>query len=459
MRTDLKKIVSPSLWPYFRAIDKSIIHGMYVLYALKRYFTKQVLFHNHPVLQSVPLIHSNIQFGRSITTACLKNTLEEAGCCDVKSGRHSVYLSQPKDIAQLCPELLTRYPLHFGLKIIKSRQVSSDCSVYYTSAELAPASTRFSMYAVGSVREKTVISNLLGAQSVAPLVYDLVKLESSDGGWQYAMIVEHVQGETLTGNEAERFVERFKKVLEKIGLTTVSIKEHVDLRPPLFRNNVVITPTGHIYYVDIQNFTLLNKRFSRQVFRRLKERYQDSLQNSPVSLLIGSRAEQRKAFSQLQAEQKTLSAFLHQKQIRIDHYFAFDRSNSCSMYLLWMLHFGSRFCWLETQNKQLLKSFYTLLGYSRFEVIDTDDLLPAMSTTPQDYKNILFFNAATVLATRDWSLSMQLGDVVVIETANGCAVIPKPVERQLSKRFNHLASYSFASNGAENITWHFYSGT
>ncbi len=49
------------------------------------------------------------------------------------------------------------------------------------------------MYAVGSMLEQAVVSNLLNGQGVAPKVYDIIRLESGDGSWRYAYVVQPIK--------------------------------------------------------------------------------------------------------------------------------------------------------------------------------------------------------------------------------------------------------------------------
>ncbi|MDH4318042.1 MAG: hypothetical protein OEV64_06600 [Desulfobulbaceae bacterium] len=203
--------------------------------------------------------------------------LEKIGC-RVFHGRHSFYLSRRADIEKICPALLDFYPYPFGLKIVKSGEISPDGSPYYTSRLLAPASSHMSMRAVGSMLEKVSISNLLHEYGVAPRVYDLVRLESSAGSY-HAFIVQHVGGDFVTGEEGVKFIRRFLRVFQRLELEIISIDEHCDLRPPDFRHNIVADLSGS-YYVDIQNFVLYTSGYGTKIQKRLR---QLMMNDGPVS--------------------------------------------------------------------------------------------------------------------------------------------------------------------------------
>jgi hypothetical protein len=268
IRTGLKKIVPDQLWPLCRFVDRYLINALYMYFAAKRYLAGRRMRSCQQWKQSIPVFPSAIDLGAA-QGAELTARLDAAGM-RYKSGRHSVYLDDPADIARINPDILTRYPEPAALKLIRSREMSPDSTPYYTSHLLAPASTWFSMVAVGSMREKAVISNLLHEEGLAPRVYDVIRLESGDGGWQYGFLVQPVQGEVVTGEEGTRFINRFKAGMEQMGMETVSIREHCDLRPPEFRHNIVADTSG-TYYVDIQNFVMFSSGYGKNLLREMKQ--------------------------------------------------------------------------------------------------------------------------------------------------------------------------------------------
>ncbi len=115
------------------------------------------------------------------------------------SGRHVYYVNKEKDIYNLLPSLPHFYPKPIGLKIIKSNVISDDGTPYYTSNKNAPSSTWITMKAVGSIKEKMIISNMLSLNEMAPRVFDLIKIKIGHS-YYFALIVEHVEGKTVTGH-------------------------------------------------------------------------------------------------------------------------------------------------------------------------------------------------------------------------------------------------------------------
>ena len=263
IRSELKKRVPSTLWPFLRAVDKYVIYATYVYLALRRSYQKKRL-HLSSCRQSIPVFDSALPFSPAGGHE-LKLMLEKAGI-NCLSGRHSVYVGDKRHIDKINAAISGAYPEKIGLKIIKSRQLSPDGTPYYTSSELAQASTYWSMRAVGSMAEKVVVSNLLHSENSAPRVYDLIKLQSANGAFHYAFVVQHIDGEIIHGEQGSDFIARFKMILTRLGLETISISEHSDLRPPEFRNNIVGNSQG-TWYVDIQNFVLANPSLIQQAKR------------------------------------------------------------------------------------------------------------------------------------------------------------------------------------------------
>ncbi len=272
MRTKLKEIVPLRAWPLFRFFDRYLINAMYAGFAFERLLKRQDNVFSLPG-QPITVLASSINFGSD--PARLEHILDKHGI-RYKSGRHSVYLGDCADIDRVSRSLCGIYPERVGLKLIKSRQISGDATPYYTSAELAPASTRSSMVAVGSMLEKVIVSNLLHAHRVAPRVYDLVKLVSEDGGFHFGFVVQPVDGAVVTGAKGEAFITAFKQTLASLHLKTVSIGEHCDLRPPDFRHNIMEDENG-VYYVDIQNFVFKNQLYKREPETAVSKRFADDL--------------------------------------------------------------------------------------------------------------------------------------------------------------------------------------
>ncbi len=344
---------------------------MYANFVIHRYLSKNAFHYLHQFQQSIPSYISNIPLGVR-DSANLKTKFIEKGI-NVKSGRHSIYIHNIKDIARINREISHRYPRPFGLKIVKSREVSPDGTVYYTSNKLAAASTWFSMVAVGSMLEKIVISNLLHTEWVAPLIYDIIKLKSGDGGWQYAFVVQHIDGHIVTGIEGEHFISDFRKAMNKFSMKVISIKEHSDLRPPQFRNNIV-SDTTQTVYVDIQNFVMFDDTFTKDVLQSMTPLFKNSYYSLPACLL-GSKTHQE--IRQYRKTNFLLKKFFQKNGVDLSDNIIIDISDDNGFFAINCLHLGARWV-LLFREKKVCKCLYfmmTLLGFSRFKINDSVNAL------------------------------------------------------------------------------------
>ncbi len=173
-----------------------------------------------------------------------------------QEGEFAVYISNQNDIEKISPGLASYYPYSFGVKLIKSQIISSDGTPFYCGTDASKTATPTIMRAVGSVNDKRVISNILSEHHVAPRVYDIVKFRSSDHDI-FAMIVEHIDGEVVVGNQGENFINNLYSIAQEEEIKLLGGKGSGDFTPPNFGNNIIANSSG-MYYVDIQNFKLTN---------------------------------------------------------------------------------------------------------------------------------------------------------------------------------------------------------
>lgn len=352
IRGNLKSLIPEKMWPFFRFMDRYIIYLLYVYFAAKRYIFRSTQLRHSLGLQKIPTVTSQVDLGM-YPGEKLEEQIVKAGI-EYKSGRHSIYIDSAHDISKINCELLTRYPYPIGLKLIKSLELSSDKTPYYTSHKLAPASTWFSVRAVGSMLEQSIVSNLLHEHHVAPRVYDIIRLESEDGSWCYAYVLQPVKGPVITGQKGEKFITHFKDVLVALGMETVSIKEHCDLRPPDFRHNIRCDSTG-IYYVDIQNFVFSSNVYAEAILPIGEDRI-DSQKNA-----IRENCEESAG---------TFSSFFAECGLKIDDIHFWDYELPDERLVLTVLAEGGRWCDIvrPAEVVHLLRQYLFYHGFSRFDL-------------------------------------------------------------------------------------------
>ena len=193
-RTSLKEIVPEKTWPLLRWLDRQLIYCVYIWLWARRKLVYPIIPLRFDAIdsQSIDSYPLSVEY-QDLQLNMILRKLREQGK-SVLEGRHSIYLHAVSDIEEFCPSILGQYPVGFGLKIVKSQMISKDTTPYYTSTKNAPASTWFSMRAVGTMLEKMTVSNVLCLDGVAPRVYDIVRLTTNQNGLLYAFVVHHIAG-------------------------------------------------------------------------------------------------------------------------------------------------------------------------------------------------------------------------------------------------------------------------
>lgn len=168
-------------------------------------------------------------------------------------GGHTFYLPPQHALRQVVPGLPHDYPHEVGIKLIKGREISDDGTPYYTSSRLAPGSTRFTMKAVGSIRDKMIVANILSLYEAAPRVYDLVMLRHGADSL-FAMIIQHVKGKCPEVGRGLSFISTLRAIIESEGIIVLGDGfAHKDFQPPNFNNNILEDNSANCYLVDFQN--------------------------------------------------------------------------------------------------------------------------------------------------------------------------------------------------------------
>jgi hypothetical protein len=368
IRDILKQRIPERYWSALRYADKHIINLLYVGYLLQRFFCKLRYFKiPKMVQQSLLTFSSKIPLDSNKTTD-LSQALK-ASKISFEEGRHTIYLKRRSDIVKINEALCKVYPYSFGVKIIKSQEISPDGTPYYTSYKLAPASNRISMRAVGSVKEKMVISNLLSMELVSPRVYDIISLQWSSGIY-FALIVQHINGKAVSGEAGLEFIGKLESLLHKMRIKVLGIKNHKDFRPPDFRNNIIADNSG-TYYVDIQNFVMFDHSFIQKRISEVSPRQFESANSDNDSGKDLSHFPLFKEFF----ERNCLD--IRQSNVLVGGY------NSIA-FTMFALSKGARWCVILDYHGMVeqTKSILYYYGFSRFDVVDCNpqqlkiDLLP-----------------------------------------------------------------------------------
>lgn len=342
IREDIKKSI-PEKARYFLRLDNYRDLFFYISILFKRlFFYCFSIPSRYPLKQVINTISVELNLLKK-NDFNIALSLRESGF-SFQEGRHCVYLSDKDDLTRLLGDVVSNYPQPVGLKIIKSKEISPDGTPFYTSARNAPASNSITMRAVGSLLEKVIISNILSLSGFAPRVYDLIRFKIS-GCQFFGIIVQHIDGDQVTGKAGLDFMDSFRRILKKENVTIVAVKRNKDFQPPDFNHNIYSSPGGAVY-IDIQNFGIFPKKGNSYPARFL--RLNSKLKSAP----------------------KSFELFLSDQKVDLKGGVIFDMGCPSGLFTSLALSLGAFWSYILTQNEEgeKVKRFLFENGFSRFQL-------------------------------------------------------------------------------------------
>lgn len=305
----------------------------------------------------------------------LKKFLDESGFA-YKEGEYAIYIENNSIIDSINGEILKKYPYTIALKIIKSQELSKDGMPFYCGSEVSDTSSFIVKIAVGSILEKSIISNLLHEYKVTPRVYDIIRIVSGDS-CLYAMVVQPVKGEYVYGEAGVTFLEKFYSICEKEDVSIIGGTNCGDFKPETFGNNIIKDETS-TYYIDVQNFHLNNssKRIEKLVntinevthfggtnpFRNSRYAYQ----SIPALGLTGK----RDSFYRLHK----INSFLERNNVNLEDKNILDVGCNLGLFIWYSLCKGAKWCvGADMPNTaRVTRRFLNESGFMRFDIIGGD---------------------------------------------------------------------------------------
>jgi len=354
--------------------------------------------------QPILTYHSDVQFSSTADLPAIFGQLGFQFC----EGGHTIYLYRKSDIRSINREMFNLYPHPFGLKIIKSPDMSPDGTPYYTSSKTARASSPITMRAVGSVAEKMVLSNILSLRNVAPRVYDTMRLQSGDVT-VFSMVVQHIDGQAVREKAGSEFVEQFKRVLKDEEIGILGEKDQTDFQPPDFGGNIISDSTG-TYYVDIQNFAIIDretrhKRLAKAMQEvthfgdsRLLRPKKYAYQSMPGLPMPGKRDSLYRA--------SRIQNLLDLNQVGFQCSTVLDVGCNLGIFIMHSLSRGAHWCvGLDTPKiAQIARQFLFEQGFSRFDLIGCDLREPVVANLLpfKKYDLVLYLSIEKHIGFPDW---------------------------------------------------------
>ncbi len=321
--------------------------------------------------QSIPIVDSPSMFREKLDGFDLEQQLLDNGYYH-QAGRHAIYINVETILEEILLLLGRKYYNNVGLKIVKSLEMAQDGTPYYTSRKNAHGSNWLSMMAVGSLREKVIISNILSMQGVAPRVYDVIRLNIF-GTEFFALIVENVGGGTIGGDGADEFMVKFYSFLNSLDIKIVARKNNKDFKSPDYNSNI-LSSDNQPKYIDIQNFATFPPLIPTYPCGWINHlppetsRY-NVIWGKKISKILSTltfRAKLRKKFCDFDIIFEMCS-FSPEEKIIMDY------GVNEALFTVWALNRGARWAYILSDQTEVdsLQRFLFGTGFTRFELITT----------------------------------------------------------------------------------------
>ncbi len=355
---------------FFLRLDNYRNMLFYASWLLKRIF----FFSFSPfsgLQQSIPIVDSPSMFRGKLDGFDLEQQLVDNGYYH-QAGRHAIYIYEDTILEEILLLLGRKYNNSVGLKIVKSLEMAQDGTPYYTSRKNAHASNWLSMRAVGSLREKVIISNILSMQGVAPRVYDVIRLNIF-GTEYFALIVENVGGGTIGGDGADDFMVKFYSFLKSLDIKIVARKNNKDFKSPDYNSNI-LSSENQSKYIDIQNFATFPSFIPRYPCGWVTHLSAGTGKNNfiwgkKISKALSTltlRAKLRKLFCDFDKIFEMYSFSPEEKTIM-------DYGVDEALFSVWALNRGARWAYILSDQAEgdSLRRFLFSTGFTRFNLITT----------------------------------------------------------------------------------------
>lgn len=167
------------------------------------------------------------------------------------TGSHAIYLPPQAGLENVLGEIVHHYPSDCGFKILR------DFAPPQTAHYIVDARSRpVTRYLMGSVQQQVLAAGALQTFGLGPVCYGLahIKLGPHDAT---AFVVKHVEGESPTLQDYNRFLQKLSHV-QKLGIIDLVPRGKLtdtDFVPPDCNGNLIRESAGGaLHYVDFQRF-------------------------------------------------------------------------------------------------------------------------------------------------------------------------------------------------------------
>jgi hypothetical protein len=320
-----------------------------------------------------------------------------------QEGAFCIYIPPQERTQRLFGSVLSAYPPHSGLKILKELKAPTEAK--YCSRDVHPSATRAAVRVNYRPLDYLRVANYMYDKGVGPRVYDLIEIQTPHNSLS-AYVVQHVAGTIPSMDECRAFLQRLDHLYEdQLVPLLPGWKAAKDFRCPDCQGNLIRDEvTGKALHVDFQTFMVKDARqYILQIADEIREdvhfgsahwiRGGKYLHQSIPGLCIGKR--------DVNPRWNLFKQALQRQEVSVEGSVVFDIGCNAGMIMYLALTDGAAWAvgWGRPAVAAAARKLLLSLGMTRFDIlgqnISSDTDFP--STLPLNVKlsknSILFFLA------------------------------------------------------------------
>lgn len=294
-------------------------------------------------------------------------------------GGHTIYVPPDSARRSAFRELLSNYPAHAGIKLIKSAGGVNDGHYLRDHFGVGAGESMLQRKFVYDHRRLSLVANLLYAQGLGPRLYDLVDIDCGEFR-SAAYIVEDAGIQSPSVAQCEAGLQKIAN-LEQQGIVKINLPDGFadeDFEPPTCNGNALIGPQGQFYYIDFQNFMLVN--YEQHLTKIAIEATEKSHFGDRSLLRGGTYLYQSIPGVRLPSRRKiedrivTFRELLQSAGVSVEHRLVMDFGCNLGMMMAQYLKLGAGWChgWDRAAVTPHTERLLLALGCTRFSVTGGD---------------------------------------------------------------------------------------
>jgi hypothetical protein len=254
LKTTLKKYLGPVRYRKLYIRYYIFISAFYIMTnSINRVLFRRIFIHDKKLKQKY--ISWDTNFPSFTDYQFFRQFLDEAHIYYYEGGC-TLYIPPQPNLERYFGEMVDFYPSDAGFKILKDFSSPDQANYLKYNKEVCWQEVKL----VSSASELLNVACTLETLGLGARVYDLCQLKAHETQMT-CFIVQHIASQEVTTEDVNNFLKRLDTPSVKNILGTVvpyKRNPHSDFLPPNCNNNLVKDDQGRMFYIDFQQFGILN---------------------------------------------------------------------------------------------------------------------------------------------------------------------------------------------------------